>query len=118
MPRRDRERPHVLRVVVHPLDAGMVEPMADNLRAIVREIGAMGVGRTEREAMALAWRCLQKPAWWRLEACWHGRAGSFSSQAARDVQVRYLRWRRQESLLGDGLAEGVGTRREADGWWR
>ena len=76
----------------------MTSPVANQMKSCVR-LPAMPIepGETVAAQMRRSWERLGRPAWWRLKAAWYGEAGSFSAQAASDLQDRFVRWREAEA---------------------
>ncbi len=51
------------------------------------------------------WERWGRPPFWRVKAAWYGEAGCFSAAAARDIQDRFVRWRKAEARRAASAAQ-------------
>src|ERR1700710_576758 len=94
------------RCVSSPEDRAMSSVIAEEMQSIVRQAAQpVAPGDTIKAQMVRSWERLGRPAWWRLKAAWYGEAATFSAQAARDMQQRYLRWRDAEARRAEHAAQ-------------
>ena len=76
----------------------MSNAIAAEARSIVREAAGRSSGLIVKGQIRQAARNLGYPAdSWRVREAWYGRAGSWSAQAIRDLQGRFITWREREA---------------------
>ena len=83
----------------HAGDDAMSSMIADEVHAIVTQAARpVRPGESIKTQLHRAWENLGRPPMWRMRsAWWRDGSGSWSAQAVRDFQDRYLRWREAEA---------------------
>ena len=81
--------------------------IAEEVYAIVTQAAhPVRPGETVKAQLNRAWENLGRPPMWRMKsAWWRDGSGSWSAQAVRDFQDRYLRWREAEARRAASQAE-------------
>ncbi len=76
----------------------MSNAIAAEAQSIVREAAGRSSGLIVKGQIRQAARNLGYAAdSWRIREAWYGRAGSWSAQAIRDLQGRFITWREREA---------------------
>ncbi len=99
MPHQQEGRPHSrwFKIVSRQGD-DMSNAIAAEAREIVRRAAGDAGGLIVKGQIRQAARNLGYPAdSWRIREAWYGRAGSWSAQAIRDLQDRFLAWRERDA---------------------
>lgn len=83
----------------HAGDDAMSSVIADEVYTIVTQAAhPVRLGESIKAQLHRAWENLGRPPMWRMRsAWWRDGSGSWSAQAVRDLQDRFLRWREAEA---------------------